>query len=66
MPAAEQGEAVDVLVAPAGRHGADLPVVGDRGLNSLAGRLRGSVPPGVTHRSPCDVLVVRTTPGRRC
>ncbi|MGW0803848.1 universal stress protein [Nonomuraea sp. NPDC002799] len=62
--AAEQGEAVDVLVALAGRHRADLLVVGNRGLNSLAGRLLGSVPSSVTHRASCDVLVVHTTDGK--
>ncbi|NJP91377.1 universal stress protein [Nonomuraea sp. FMUSA5-5] len=61
--AAEQGEAVDVLITLAGRHAADLLVVGNRGLNSLAGRLLGSVPSGVTHRAPCDVLIVHTTSG---
>ncbi|UBU09614.1 universal stress protein [Nonomuraea gerenzanensis] len=63
--AAERGEAVEVLVGLAERHGADLIVVGNRGLNSLAGRLLGSVPSGVTHRASCDVLVVHTTAGGR-
>ncbi|MEV4897377.1 universal stress protein [Nonomuraea sp. NPDC055795] len=62
--AAEAGEAVDVLVRLAGEHRADLLVVGNRGLNSLAGRLLGSVPSGVSHRAGCDVLIVRTTSGR--
>lgn len=63
--AAEQGDAVDVLVSLAERHGADLLVVGNRGLNSLAGRLLGSVPSNVSHRAGCDVLIVRTTPDGR-
>ncbi|WP_030904622.1 universal stress protein [Streptosporangium amethystogenes] len=62
--AAEEGDAVDVLVSLAGRHGADLVVVGNRGLNSLAGRLLGSVPSGVSQRAGCDVLIVHTTSGR--
>ncbi|MET9246458.1 universal stress protein [Nonomuraea sp. NPDC051941] len=62
--AAEQGDAVDVLVSLAARHRADLLVVGNRGLNSLAGRLLGSVPSAVSHRAACDVLIVRTTDGR--
>ncbi|SEH00805.1 Nucleotide-binding universal stress protein, UspA family [Nonomuraea solani] len=62
---AEQGEAVDVLIALAARHRADLLVVGNRGLNSLAGRLLGSVPSAVTHRASCDVLIVHTTDGGR-
>ena len=36
-------------------------VVGNRGLNSLTGRLLGSVPSVVTHRAQCDVLIVATT-----
>ncbi|MFI7636401.1 universal stress protein [Nonomuraea sp. NPDC049400] len=63
--AAEQGDAVDVLVSLAARHRADLLVVGNRGLNSLAGRLLGSVPSAVSHRASCDVLIVHTTDGGR-
>ncbi|MEU4512752.1 universal stress protein [Nonomuraea wenchangensis] len=63
--AAEEGDAVDVLIALAARHRADLMVVGNRGLNSLAGRLLGSVPSGVLHRAACDVLIARTTDGGR-
>ncbi|WP_452465163.1 universal stress protein [Nonomuraea recticatena] len=62
--AAEEGDAVDALVKLAGTHRADLLVVGNRGLNSLAGRLLGSVPSSVTHRATCDVLVVHTTSGK--
>ena len=39
----------------------DLLVVGSRGLNSLKGRILGSVPSEVARRADCDVLVVRTT-----
>ncbi|GAA3823428.1 universal stress protein [Sphaerisporangium flaviroseum] len=62
--AAEEGDAVDVLVTLAEKRRADLLVVGNRGLNSLAGRLLGSVPSNVSHRASCDVLIVRTTTGR--
>jgi nucleotide-binding universal stress UspA family protein len=40
---------------------ADLVVVGNRGLNTLAGRIVGSVPLDVVRHSPVDVLVVHTT-----
>ena len=40
---------------------ADLLVVGNRGLNSIAGRLLGSVPADVARKSACDVLIVHTT-----
>ncbi|MEU4833400.1 universal stress protein [Streptosporangium sp. NPDC023615] len=62
--AAEEGDAVDVLVSLADRLGADLVVVGNRGLNSLAGRLLGSVPSAVSQRAGRDVLIVHTTSGR--
>ncbi|GGK66761.1 universal stress protein [Planomonospora parontospora subsp. parontospora] len=62
--AAEEGDPVDVLVSLAGRLRADLLVVGNRGLNSLTGRLLGSVPSSVSQRAECDVLIVRTTSGR--
>ncbi|GAA3113516.1 universal stress protein [Planomonospora alba] len=61
---AEEGDPVDVLVSLAARVRADLLVVGNRGLNSLAGRLLGSVPSSVSQRAGCDVLIVRTTSGR--
>jgi len=44
-----------------GRNPANLIVVGNRGLNSLAGRLLGSVPANISHRAACDVLIVSTT-----
>ena len=58
---AVEGDPVDVLVKTAADRKVDLLVVGNRGLNSLAGRLLGSVPSVVTHRAQCDVLIVATT-----
>ena len=58
---AVEGDPVDALVDEAVRRNVDLLVVGNRGLNSLAGRLLGSVPANITHRANCDVLVVHTT-----
>jgi nucleotide-binding universal stress UspA family protein len=62
--AAREGDPVDVLADLAAEHKVDLLVVGNRGLNSLAGRLLGSVPQNITHRAACDVLIVHTTGGR--
>jgi len=62
---AEAGDAVDVLVALIDSRKVDLCIVGNRGLNSLAGRLLGSVPANISHRASCDVLIVRTTGGGR-
>lgn len=59
-----EGDAVDVLTKVAADRVADLMVVGNRGLNSLAGRLLGSVPAHLSHRTPCDILIVRTTNGK--
>ena len=58
------GDPVDVLVALVEERGVDLCVIGNRGLNSLAGRLLGSVPANISHRASCDVLIVHTTSGR--
>lgn len=58
---AVEGDPVDVLVELIGKHGVDLIIIGNRGLNSLAGRLLGSVPANVSHRAKCDVLIVHTT-----
>lgn len=62
--AAVEGDPVDVLVDLARAEGADVVVVGNRGLNSIAGRLLGSVASDITHRAPCDVVIVHTTSGR--
>jgi nucleotide-binding universal stress UspA family protein len=40
---------------------ADLLVVGNRGLNSIAGRILGSVPLDVARHAGIDVLIVHTT-----
>jgi len=58
---AVHGEPVDVLLQLAATESVDLVVVGNRGLNSLAGRLLGSVPATISHQARCDVLIVHTT-----
>jgi nucleotide-binding universal stress UspA family protein len=60
-----EGDPVDTLAKLTKDRDADLVVVGNRGLNSLAGRILGSVPANLSHRSPCDVLIVHTTPKGR-
>ncbi|HEX3708024.1 MAG TPA: universal stress protein [Mycobacteriales bacterium] len=62
---AEAGDPVDVLVAVIEGRKVDLCIIGNRGLNSLAGRLLGSVPANISHRAACDVLIVHTTGGGR-
>jgi nucleotide-binding universal stress UspA family protein len=53
-----EGDPGDVLVALAEEHGADLLVVGSKGMER---RVLGSVPNTVTHKASCSVLVVKTT-----
>jgi nucleotide-binding universal stress UspA family protein len=58
---AVKGAPVDALVELANEVGADLLVVGNVGLNTIAGRLLGSVPANVARKSKTDVLIVHTT-----
>jgi len=53
-----EGDAADVVVRLASECGADLLVIGNKGMQR---RVLGSVPNTVAHRAPCSVLVVKTT-----
>jgi nucleotide-binding universal stress UspA family protein len=55
------GPPVHALVDLAEEVHADLLVVGNVGLSTIAGRLLGSVPANVSHRAKTDVLIVHTT-----
>jgi len=55
------GAPVDALVDLAEEVKADLLVVGNVGLSTIAGRLLGSVPANVARRSKSDVLIVHTS-----
>jgi nucleotide-binding universal stress UspA family protein len=57
---AVEGAPADALLALAEEVHADLIVVGNVGLNSVVGRLVGSVPRAVRHRAKAEVLVVDT------
>jgi nucleotide-binding universal stress UspA family protein len=54
----DEGNPADVLVQLATDCGADLLVIGNKGMRR---RVLGSVPNTVTHKAPCSVLVVKTT-----
>jgi nucleotide-binding universal stress UspA family protein len=54
----DEGDAAEVLVDLAGECGADLLVIGNKGMHR---RVLASVPNTVTHKAPCSVLVVKTT-----
>jgi nucleotide-binding universal stress UspA family protein len=58
MSEARQGDPADVLCEIAEEHGADLLVVGNKGMHR---KLLGSVPNTVSHQAPCSVLIVKTT-----
>ena len=53
------GSASDAILATANDVGADLIVVGSKGMKG-ARRVLGSVPNSVAHGAPCDVLIVKT------
>ncbi|HYQ68433.1 universal stress protein [Actinophytocola sp.] len=55
------GEPVPTLTRVVEERAADLLVVGNRGLNTLAGRFLGSVPSEAARKSKVDVLIVHTT-----
>jgi nucleotide-binding universal stress UspA family protein len=55
------GEPVPILSKVVSERGADLLVVGNRGLNTLAGRILGSVPSEAPRKTKADVLIVHTT-----
>jgi nucleotide-binding universal stress UspA family protein len=54
------GAPIDVLVNLVDEVDADLLVVGNVGVNSVAGRLLGSVPKAVSRRAKTEVLVAET------
>ncbi len=60
-----EGDPGQALLSMAKENAADLIVVGNRGINTLSGRLLGSVPSDVSQRAPCDVLIVHTIEGGR-
>jgi nucleotide-binding universal stress UspA family protein len=54
----DEGDPAEVLVRLAEECGADILVIGNKGMKR---RVLGSVPNTVTHRAPCSVFVVKTT-----
>ncbi len=57
---APKGDPADAILTVAKEVDADLIVLGSRGMRG-ARRVLGSVPNKVSHRAPCDVLIVQTT-----
>ncbi len=57
----QSGEPADVLLSIVDTEGADLLVVGNKGMTGSRRFFMGSVPNKVSHHAPCDLLIVRTT-----
>ena len=55
------GDPADMICEVAEREGVDLIVVGNKGMTGAKRFLLGSVPNQVSHHSPCNVLIVKTT-----
>jgi nucleotide-binding universal stress UspA family protein len=58
---ARQGDPADAILDVAEEQGADLIVVGNKGMTGAKRFLLGSVPNRVSHHAPCSVLIIRTT-----
>jgi nucleotide-binding universal stress UspA family protein len=56
---APKGHAAEALIGVVEETGADLIVIGSVGMKGPK-RIFGSVPNSVSHKSPCDVLIVHT------
>ena len=57
---AKAGDAADAICDVAGEVGADLIVVGNKGMSGVR-RVLGSVPNSVAHHAPCNVLIAFTS-----
>jgi nucleotide-binding universal stress UspA family protein len=57
----EEGNPADAILNVAEETGADLIVVGNKGMTGARRFLLGSVPNNVSHHAPCSVIIVRTT-----
>lgn len=55
------GGAAEKIIEVAEEIGADLIVVGNKGMTGARRFLLGSVPNQVSHHAPCNVLIVKTT-----
>jgi nucleotide-binding universal stress UspA family protein len=58
---AAEGDPAEAILNFAEKTGADLIVVGNKGMTGARRFLLGSVPNNISHHAPCNVLIVRTT-----
>lgn len=56
-----EGDPAEALLDVAEKQGADLIVVGNRGMTGATRFLLGSVPNRISHHAPCDVWIVHTS-----
>jgi nucleotide-binding universal stress UspA family protein len=56
-----EGDPADAILDVAEELGADLIVVGNKGMTGARRFLLGSVPNKISHHAPCGVFIVRTT-----
>ena len=56
-----EGGPADAILNVAEKTGADLIVVGNKGMAGARRFVLGSVPNNVSHHAPCSVIIVRTT-----
>lgn len=60
VPHARDGDPADAILTVADEVGADLIVVGNKGMTGARRFLLGSVPNKVSHHAPCSVFIART------
>jgi nucleotide-binding universal stress UspA family protein len=58
---AREGDPADAILDVAEEKGADLIVVGNKGMTGAKRFLLGSVPNKISHHAPCSVMIIRTT-----
>jgi nucleotide-binding universal stress UspA family protein len=60
-PHAREGDPADAILDVAEEQGADLIVIGNKGMTGAKRFLLGSVPNKISHHAPCSVMIIRTT-----
>jgi nucleotide-binding universal stress UspA family protein len=58
---AREGDPADAILDVAEELGADLIVLGNKGMTGAKRFLLGSVPNKVSHHAPCAVMIIRTS-----
>jgi nucleotide-binding universal stress UspA family protein len=58
---AREGDPADAILDVAEENKADLVLVGNKGMSGAKRFLLGSVPNKISHHSPCDVWIAKTT-----